>query len=253
MELTLGEIGPGLPGSISVSHVSLADGEGVWLELEALTLDWDIWSLLSRRLDVELLDVASINVVRAPASDTPSTTVETADAEPFAIPELPVDIVVGDLVVANIMLGEALLGTAAELGIAGTLDATRTGTARFDLNVQRNDGVGGSLHALADIDLAENLFDLSIEAHEPPDGVLVHMLDLAPYPEFALSLEGEGPATDWSGVLTARIGDLAAIDFAMGVAAGDTLALTVDGTVTAATLLPEDLQDIAGPTIQAGG
>ena len=249
MELTLGDIGPGLPGSISVAQVSLADRDGVWLELDDVTLDWRIWSLLSRRLDVELLSIASVNVIRAPAGDVQTDTSESADTEPLAAPELPVDIVIGELVVADISLGEALLGNAAKLEVAGTLGATRSGTARFDLKVERIDGVGGSLHALADIDLTENLFELSVEAHEPPDGVLVHLLDLAPYPEFSLSLEGDGPATDWSGVLTASIGDLAAVDLTVSVAAGDTLGLTIDGAVAVANLLPEDLRDVAGPEV----
>jgi len=249
MELKLGAIGPGLPGHITVESASVADAEGVWLEAEDLAIDWDPWSLLSRRLQVSRIDLAALTVFRQPLPAPESEGPGSAEAEGFSMPALPFDIEIENLAVAHLVLGEPLLGTPAELDIKAVLDATRAGDIKLDLAVERIDGVGGSLNAEADIDLGEGKLALSAEAYEPPDGVIVHALGLEPYPEFRLNLDGEGPASGWAGTLRASAGELLAVDVTARVAAGETVALNVDGSARAAAMLPDELKPIVGPDV----
>src|SRR5258707_2693063 len=72
-DLTSGHVSlSGLSGSfpqhLMVEHFQLSDGRGVWLRAERITLDWFPPALLSRRVQVDTLHAAALDMERLPES-----------------------------------------------------------------------------------------------------------------------------------------------------------------------------------------
>src|SRR5882672_12954530 len=72
-DLTSGHVSlSGLSGSfpqhLMVEHFQLSDGRGVWLRAERITLDWFTPALLARRVQVDTLHAAAVDMQRLPES-----------------------------------------------------------------------------------------------------------------------------------------------------------------------------------------
>lgn len=248
MEVEIGSIGPGLPGTIAIDQVVVLDSDGPWLTVENVAVDWDPWALLTRNLAVSSFDVGEVVVSRPPVAAATDDDM-TSDDDALALPELPVGVTVDDIAVARVDLDAALFGVAATLKVEGTASASRGGDVTLDLGVFRTDGVGGAVQTKADVDLAANRLTLWANVYEPADGVIVHMLGLDGAPPFDLTLEGEGPASDWSGTLNANAGDDLAVNVDLRVQAGDTIAIALQGDATLTPLVPAELQAIIGAPV----
>lgn len=248
MEVEIGAIAPGLPGTIAIDQVVVLDGEGPWLTLEDVAVAWDPWALLTRNLTVDSFKVGEVVVSRSPAAAGTEKDV-SSDDDSAAIPDLPVGVTIDEIAVARVDLDEALFGVAATLKVEGMASASRAGEVALDLGVFRTDGVGGAVQTKADVDLAANRLSLWANVYEPAGGVIVHMLELDNAPAFDLTLEGDGPASDWLGTLTANAGDDVAVDVGLRVQAGDALSVALDGDATLTPLVPADLQPLVGAPV----
>src|SRR5260370_10058586 len=74
-DLTSGHVSlSGLSGSfpqhLMVEHFQLSDGRGVWLRAERVTLAWSPLALLARRVQVDTLHAAEVDMERMPESST---------------------------------------------------------------------------------------------------------------------------------------------------------------------------------------
>src|ERR1700730_12212239 len=72
-DLTSGHVSlSGLSGSfpqhLVVEHFELSDDRGVWLRAERVTLDWSPLALLARRVQIDTLHAAEVDVERIPES-----------------------------------------------------------------------------------------------------------------------------------------------------------------------------------------
>ena len=248
MEIEIGSIGPGLPGAIAIDQVVVLDGEGPWLTVDDVAVDWDPWALLTRTVAVDSFTVGDVVVSRAPVSGESSDDVTETDAD-AALPTLPVGVTIDEIVVARVDLDEALFGIAATLKVEGMASASRAGDVALDLGVFRTDGAGGAVQTKADVNLGANQLTLWANVYEPADGVVVHMLGLEDAPPFDLTLEGKGPANDWSGTLNAMAGDDLAVDVDLRVQAADTLKVALDGSASVTPLVPADVQPLVGTSL----
>jgi len=86
-KISLGQIDGVLSSDVRISDITIADRQGVWLTINGAHLVWSRSALLSKKLDIDLLEAQSIVVTRAPL---PPEGVQPASTEPFAIPDLPV-------------------------------------------------------------------------------------------------------------------------------------------------------------------
>src|SRR5260370_1842875 len=74
-DLTSGHVSlSGLAGSfpqhLTVEHFQLSDDRGVWLRAERVTLDWSPLALLARRVQIDTLHAAEVDMERMPESST---------------------------------------------------------------------------------------------------------------------------------------------------------------------------------------
>ena len=154
------------PSHLTLEELQLRDAAGVWLTANKIELDWTPWSYLEGRLQIDRLQVASIDMERLPQSS--STT--TSHGEP-SIPRI--DVAQASLNVVH--LGAKLAGAPASLAANGSAHLRSVSDMLFDASARRIDGDGQyELHLHFD---AQRM-DGALKLHEPANGPLENILSL---------------------------------------------------------------------------
>lgn len=196
------DIGPGLPSGILIGRLTLADGEGVWLTLDRLSLRWRPAELLWRRLSIDAVDVDRIDLARLPATASPQPQPEPKTGG-FTIPRLPVGVRLDRLAVGALILGRAVVGEAAQLRLDGRLAAPVGEGIETEITIDRTDGAQGRVAVDARLDPVARRLHLDASVDEAEHGLIVGLLGLAPYPPVHLRVAGDGPLEDWRGTVDA--------------------------------------------------
>ena len=224
-EVSIGRLEGRLPHEIRVGALTVADGQGVWLEAQGLRVDWHPWSLLDGSFEASLISADSVSLARLPSG--PDTT--TQPSAPIALPSLPVRIMVRQLTVEQLRLGEAVLGEAIALRIDGGAESREDHALQASLTAERTDGREGSVSLTALYRPGDG--DLEIEAAlaEPPGGLLARTLDIPDLPAVGLAVAGRGPVDDWKGRLSLSLEDMAAAEADLAVSWTDRPTFAVSG------------------------
>ncbi|HEX9790888.1 MAG TPA: translocation/assembly module TamB domain-containing protein [Kiloniellales bacterium] len=223
-EISIARLEPGLPGEIRLAGLSVADGEGTWLSVGRVAVDWRPWALLSGDLHLTDVRVDDVRVARAPRPA--DTTAET----PGGLPILPLNVTVERLSVADVVLDESVLGEAAAFRIAGEAAARENGQIATTLQVDRTDGGTGGARIDALFDPHAERLELDVAVNEPAGGLIARALDAPDLPALTVYLAGVGPLTDWHGDLAVTLEDLASVKAALALARDDGLRFRVSGT-----------------------
>ena len=262
-EVRISGISGVLSSQATIAEISVADAEGVWLRIDNVSIDWSRRALFLRRIQVSELTIGAIHYFR-PALPPEPTAPRLADAEaqPFALPELPLALRVEALEVGALRLGEAVLGEAAELTAEGRL-TLEGGDLDTDLRIVRTDEPGGQFRVAAVFSNETRVLDLDVALSEPPGGLVATALDIEGRPAIDLTLQGAGPLEDLdvAFALDADATRLASGDVTLrGVPEG--LAFTADFAGVLAPLVPADYRDffagesrvrLAGVNLDPGG
>lgn len=153
------------PQQMTLAHLALRDDRGVWLTADRITLRWSPLALLARRVQVETLHAAGVDMQRLPESSNSSR------SGPVSIPRIDV----ADMKVDLLQLGAALAGTPASLVLAGNAQLRSVENMVFDAGAHRVDGDGDyRLHLRFD----PKRMDLALNLHEPAGGPLENLLRL---------------------------------------------------------------------------
>ena len=248
----------GFQGALSsratIARLTIADGEGVWLDARDLVLDWNRRALFSGRIEVQELSAGTIALLRPPV---PDPDLPAPEATPFALPDLPVALQVDRLDAGRIELGAAFLGEPLALTLEGAVDLEGgEGTATLSADIV--EGTTGSLDFRGAYSNATRVLGLDLDLQEAPDGLLANYLGLPGRPSVSLQLQGTGPVDAYEATLALATdgeprvsGSLRATTTApatAGEAAARRLALDLRGDVTA--LVAPDLRDFFGPDVQ---
>ena len=188
-----------LSSDAKFERISIADREGVWLEINNASIVWTRTALFTGRLVVDKLAAESIEVKRQPLPD--ENTAPSVEASGFSIPELPVSVNLDELAIDSVTFGEGVFGLASELEIAGNL-VIDTGKLETGLEIKRLDGPGGELELGASFNGETNVLDLDLTLFEPGDGVVANLLNFHGKPAVSLGLNGSGPVSDLRLALT---------------------------------------------------
>ena len=179
-----------LSSRATLDKLTIADDEGIWLEMTNAVLDWNRSALLRGRLEVGELSAESLTVSRIPKGEE-----SDAEASGFAIPELPVSVDVEKVTIGTIDLGESLLGETAQF--------TFDGKARLDdqaldttLSLVRLDKEG-EIGLVLDLRPDENTLVLEVAAEEAENGIAARILNLPTRPAISLNIDGNGPLDDF--------------------------------------------------------
>ncbi|UEM24636.1 translocation/assembly module TamB domain-containing protein (plasmid) [Skermanella mucosa] len=209
--VTIGRVEIGWSLDVAIHDLAIADGQGIWLDVDRVTLDWAPGALLRREVRIGGLDVNRMALERLPAGQPEPPPGE----EPFGLPrlpDLPVGIDLQKLTVGQLDLGAPLLGgEPASLRIDGSARLERRGAGvAANLAVGRLDRPGSGKLALDHAPGADRL-DLDLAVEEPEGGVIARAAGIPGLPPVTVVLRGSGPLPGWRGRLDGSAGDMARV------------------------------------------
>ncbi|PQO24772.1 translocation and assembly module protein TamB [Rhodobacteraceae bacterium WD3A24] len=188
----------GFEGALSsratIESLTVADGEGVWLTLRDIALDWRRSALLSGRLEVNELSAGEILLDRLPVVEASGPSPE---ARSLALPELPVSIEIGTLSAQRVRLGAPILGEPAELRLDGSANLAG-GEGEASLVAERIDGAEGRLSLEGSYANDTRHLALALELSEGPAGIAASLIGLPGEPALEMSIAGEGILDDFA-------------------------------------------------------
>ncbi len=187
-----------LSSEATITQLTVADSEGVWLMLENVTLDWNRSALLRGAIDVEELSAERIVVARAPLPS--GIEAPAAEATPFALPELPVSIQLDQLAIDRIELGESFLGEPLAFAVRGAAGLAG-GEGSANVTAQRLDGKTGTFVIDGAFVNETRDLTLTLDLEEGPAGIVAKLIDLPGAPDLDLELQGAGPLNDFAATL----------------------------------------------------
>lgn len=192
----------GFAGALSsratLQRLTIADDQGVWLEIDDAVLDWSRTALLSGEVIINELSAGRIVLARIPSAGEQATSPEAGS---FTLPELPVSVDIGAIRADRIELGAPVLGEA----LAATLEASlhlAGGEGSAALHLARSDPGPAEVIALeASYANATGALAVALDAQEGPGGLLSRAIGLPGAPATALSLAGKGTIDDFAAEL----------------------------------------------------
>lgn len=183
-----------LSSNATLKRLTIADAHGIWFTLRDASLIWSRAALLRGRLEVQELSAASMDLARLP--DGPArVTPADAEAQPFALPDLPVSVSIARIRADRVRLGPDVLGEAAEFRLDGRLQLDG-GTAETALNIRRI-GRADRLTLDAGFSDATRILRIALDFDEAADGLVSRLLRVPGRPALRLKVAGEAPLADF--------------------------------------------------------
>ncbi|MCF2872397.1 translocation/assembly module TamB domain-containing protein [Octadecabacter sp. G9-8] len=195
-----------LSSEATADAITIADSDGIWLQLDGLTIQWNRSALLSGRVEVDALTADRIELIRLP---TPANdpALPSAEATPFTLPELPVSVEIKDVSADEIVLTEALLGepiTARFEGAVSLID----GAANTNILLERTDQKQGRFDIDASYTEVSRQLALFLLAEEGQNGIAARLLNLPDRPAVRLEVSGDAPLDDFMGDIALATDDI---------------------------------------------
>ena len=181
-----------LSSDVSLQSITIADKEGVWLTIEQPRLVWSRTALVTGRLVINSLTADHIKWTRRPIDDK---SLPTPESSSFALPELPVAVVLEELKLPMVEFGRDVIDLASRVSVDGRV-ILDDGSLDLDLAINRLDGEGGTLRAISKYDGSAKSVDLDIQLSEPQNGVLASSMALDGRPPVSLSIKGSAPVSE---------------------------------------------------------
>lgn len=248
--VSIGNIDGALSSDATIHDVELSDRDGVWLRLDRARIVWRRLALLSRRLEIDRLEVDHLAILRRPA---PAETPVAGEDQPL-LPELPLKVDVKAFAMAELLLGEPLLGAQARLSAQG---AAKLGPPSegldLTLDVRRLDQAGTATARLLLVPDGQRL-TLALKLNEGPGGIVARAANIPGLPPVTLDLDGKGTLDAFGAKLALDAGpDVGATGSATLERQGSTRQLALELAAKVAGLLPAPVAPVfAGETRLAG-
>ena len=187
-----------LPFTARIDSFTMADDDGVYLQLENAFVDWSLRALLRGRVRIDELSASRLVLERLPKM-APR---EEPRPNPYGVPKAPAPprwFSLDVLRIDELVLGEAVAGEAMTFQLAG--HATTVGDA-FELHfaVDRTDVE--TTRAQLDIAMTDDDFDMAFELEDETIAPVRGQFE-AP---LRITLEGAGPASAWQPTLRVSAG-----------------------------------------------
>lgn len=179
----------------TVAQITFADAQGIWLTLDDVVVNWNRGALLRGRIEIAELSAARIALPRLPVAEEDA--LPPAEAQGFALPDLPVSVVIDRLAAGEIALGATVLGQEARLRLEAS-GRLAGGAGSVALSAERIDGTRGVFTLEAGFEGGEAPVSVSLNLNEAAGGIAAQVLDLPGMPSVALELMGSGPLDDFA-------------------------------------------------------
>ncbi|RED18583.1 translocation/assembly module TamB domain-containing protein [Pontivivens insulae] len=238
-------------GATRLNGVSILDGQGVWMTIDQLVVDWNSSRILRGELALNEILIRGMNVARAPAagSEAPELDVEQTQGtpSPFDWPRAPIPVVLNQLVMEDIRIGPDVFGHTITFDASGRA-ADQDDEQRLVLDVERTDEISGQIAIEYLRDFAADTLNVDLTAQEEPGGLVATLAGLPPGSASNVTLQGEGTRTAFDLSFDAQSD---AVFEATGTATVSTVAplsAIADFSVDAGPQFPASLRPIVGET-----
>ena len=220
-KLSIGSLQGSVPSAMVITDIQISDAQGIWLKVDRLNYRWHPWTLVRGKFWMEEFAVQTVDVLRKPESSrTDSRPPEKSESSSG----VPIAVQIDRMVVDTIRLGESVLGEEVRLTLNSHLAYLGLSEGLlFDLALERIDQSSGTVNLKIAFQPLSKKFEMDLNAHEPPGGILVRALQVAELPEMKANVKGDGTLENWQG----------RFDFHAGPALG------VEGQATLKTLARE--------------
>ncbi len=244
--LTLQGLEGPLPGRLALGRITMADRQGVWLEVEGARLAWDPLALLGRQAHVTLLAADRVALHRLPEAGPDPVPAEPPGPLIPELPQLPLGIRLDRLEVARIEIGPAIAGEAAALRLAGNARLDDAGlTAALDVNAI---GAEDSIGLEAALRPGTGRLSARVTLRGAAGGPVARIAGLAGRaPSLDLALDGPAEGAALSLRADAGPGLSAVLDGTISAPDVTRLGADLTGRVDASGLLEAPLAALAGP------
>ena len=113
--VSIGDVEGALSSDATIRNITISDKDGVWFRLDRVRFVWRRLALLSRRLEIDKLEIGKLEILRRPI---PADEAVPGADQPL-LPELPVKVQIADFLLRELSLGAPVIGTAAQLTASG--------------------------------------------------------------------------------------------------------------------------------------
>ncbi len=196
--VTLKGFSGALSSRATIEEISVADGDGVWLTLENVAMEWRRAALLRGRVEIDALTAERISLPRVPKSSDKAS-VADSEATPFSLPDLPVSVNIGQIEAEKVDIGQEIVGEAAEFSIDGSLNLS-DGEGMVDLNIKRLDKTAKFILEGGFSNETRKL-KINLDLSEGKDGFAAKMIGLPGNPAIDMTLKGAAPIDDFEAKL----------------------------------------------------
>lgn len=174
------------PSHLHFDHLQLHDKQGVYLDLNDITIDWSILALIHRKAEINKLTVGSATLERIPQSMSMATSQKKASSSS----SLPVTVVLHKLVVEKLKLAPAVAGKAYTLKLegSGTLNSYTSGQGQLTATE-----IGGPAVYKLSADVNDKKLDLTVNAKEPAHGLIASLANLPQLGAIDIDAKLHGP------------------------------------------------------------
>ncbi|MWD26799.1 hypothetical protein E0K89_004840 [Aquicoccus sp. SCR17] len=235
----------GFEGALSsratMDQLTVADDEGVWLTVRDVVLDWNRSALFAARLDVTEFSAGEIIVSRLPQGEEGAPAPEAGE---FRLPSLPVSVSIGEIRADRVELGRTVLGQEAAFEIAGSAQLNGQ-QGEVDIEANRLDDKRGRFLIAGSYDPESGVLSTNVSLSEEEDGIVSTALNIPDRPSLDLSIEGEGPVSDFDADIRLATGGTERVTGTAGLTsdADGARAYRLDVTGDLAPLLPPGNRD----------
>ncbi|MFA7414426.1 MAG: translocation/assembly module TamB domain-containing protein [Rhizobium sp.] len=196
--VTISDPGALLSGELRIDTITISDTKGTYAEIRGLEIDWSPSALLSGSFDAERVSAAAVDINRRPV---PTKHKAPASESGF---KLPVRVNIGSLRLPRISLANDVVDRQVTFSLTGAIRADEQEIVA-NLNAQRSDLPEARIAADLLFAPAGDRLRLKAEIREPKGGIVAGMLRLADAPALDITIDGDGPLSDWRGELTADV------------------------------------------------
>ncbi len=183
-----------LSSTAQMDLLTIADDDGVWLTLENAQLTWSRTALLRGALQIDQLTAERLEIARRPTIAGSGPDLPSAEATPFALPELPVSIAIERTAIDRVTLGEDILGLAVAFSIQGSAQLAG-GEGAAALHLERLDEARGVFDLAASYGNATRQLDLTLLLEEEAGGIATTLLGLPGAPRCGFRSRARGRST----------------------------------------------------------
>jgi translocation and assembly module TamB len=169
------------PQQLMIEHLQLSDDRGVWLTADRVTLNWSPLALLARRLQIDTLHAANVDMERIPEASAGAHSGDTVSIPRIDVASMTVDL---------LKLGPQLAGMPASLVLHGNAHLRSVRDMVISATAHRIDGDGDYELQLR---FDPKRMEAALSLHEPASGPLENLLQLPGLGALAATVNLSGP------------------------------------------------------------